>query len=159
MRHRKRVVKLGRMSSHRNAMFSNMAASVILNKKIHTTISKAKAVKPFVEKLITWAKEGSIHARRLAFSVLKSRDIVKVLFSEVAPNFIDRNGGYTRILRAGVRAGDGATMAILELVGQEKEETKEEKKEKKKEKKVVKKEEEPKERKKTKEKPNKEKKQ
>lgn len=161
MKHRKKIVKLGRMSSHRNAMFSNMAGSFFTHKKIHTTLPKARGVESLIERLITWGKEGTIHARRLAFSILKSRTLVKILFTEIAPKMANRRGGYTRILKAGVRAGDGAPMAILELVGQEAVESKEETKGKKKEKKVEKvekKEEKQKEKKKAKEKPAKEKK-
>lgn len=158
MRHRMKIVKLGRMSSHRKAMFSNMAASIIVHKKIHTTLPKAKAIEPVVARLITWAKEGTIHARRLAFRILKSRDLVKLLFTEIGPMMAGRKGGYTRILKAGTRAGDGAPMAILELVGQELVEPKEEKKDKKKEKKLEKKEEKANNKKKAKEKPAKEKK-
>jgi large subunit ribosomal protein L17 len=153
-----KIVKLGRMSSHRKAMFSNMAASIIVHKKIHTTLPKAKAIEPVVARLITWAKEGTIHARRLAFRILKSRDLVKLLFTEIGPMMAGRKGGYTRILKAGTRAGDGAPMAILELVGQELVEPKEEKKDKKKEKKLEKKEEKANNKKKAKEKPAKEKK-
>lgn len=154
MKHRKRIVKLGRMSSHRNAMFSNMAGSIIQYKKIHTTLPKANAISPFIEKLITWAKEGSIHSRRLALSILKDRSLVKTLFTEIAPIMKDRRGGYSRIIKAGVRTGDGAPMAIIELVGLEAVEKKEEKKEKKKERKAEKtekKEEKPKEKTKVKE--------
>jgi len=133
MKHRKKVLKLGRMSSHRFAMLYNMAGSLIVHKKIHTTVPKAKAVVPTVSKLITWAKEGTLHARRLAFSILKDKDIVKILFDEVAKTMANRPGGYTRIIKAGFRPGDGAPMAILELVGfenvvAEQPKTKEEKK-------------------------------
>lgn len=119
MKHRKKIIKLGRMSSHRKALFSNMAGSIILHKKIYTTLPKAKAVEPLVDNLITWAKEGSIHSRRLAFRILKDRMLVKRLFSEIPQAILSRNGGYTRIIKAGYRIGDGAPMAILELVGQE----------------------------------------
>lgn len=145
MKHRKKIVKLGRMSSHRNAMLSNMAGSIILYKKIQTTFQKAKAVKPLIEKLITWSKEGTLHARRIAFSILKDRTLVRQLFTEIAPVMANRSGGYTRIIRTGIRTGDGATMAILELVGHETIAVKEDKKDKKKEKKTEKKEEKPKE--------------
>lgn len=158
MKHRKRIVKLGRMSSHRNAMFSNMAGSFFVHKKIHTTLPKARGVESLIERLITWGKEGTIHARRLAFSILKNRTLVKILFTEIAPKMANRRGGYTRILKAGVRAGDGAPMAILELVDHETVELKEEIKGKKKEKKVEKKEKKQKENEKAKEKPAKEKK-
>lgn len=116
MRHRKKIVKLGRMSSHRKAMLSNMAASLILHKKIYTTLPKAKAVVPLVDRLITWAKAGSLHARRLAFGILRDRTLVKRLFTEIASSMVNHNGGYTRIIKAGNRPGDGAPMAFLELV-------------------------------------------
>lgn len=118
MKHKKKIVKLGRMTSHRKAMLNNMASSVVSYRKIHTTVQKAKAVTPLVHKLITWGKNGSLSSRRLAFRVLKDRSMVKKLFVEVAPLMNDYKGGYTRIIRTGVRHGDGASMAILELVGQ-----------------------------------------
>lgn len=136
MRHRKRVVKLGRMSSHRNAMFNNMAASMVVHKKIYTTLPKAKALIPVIDKLITWAKEGSLHSRRLAFRILKDRSLVKQLFGEVVSLAAGRSGGYTRIIKAGLRRGDGAQMAFIELIGQELLETKDTKKENKKNKKT-----------------------
>ena len=123
MKHRKKVVKLGRMSSHRHSMLYNMASSLIISKKIHTTLAKAHAVTPVVDKLITWAKGGSLKERRLAFRYLKDRTLVGKLFTEVAPMMNDRNGGYTRILKSGIRKGDGALMAIIELVGSETVET------------------------------------
>lgn len=119
MRHRKRIVKLGRMSSHRKSMLSNMASSLISHKKIHTTVSKAHAVTPLVDKLITWSRKGTLKDRRLAYRILKDRTLVGKLFTEIAPVMKDRNGGYTRILRTGIRKGDSAPMAILELVGLE----------------------------------------
>lgn len=134
MRHRKKIVKLGRMSSHRNAMLSNMAGSIINYKKIHTTLPKANAVAPLVEKLITLSKQDSLHARRLAFRVLKDKDLIKKLFGEIAPSLTAHKGGYTRIIRTGVRTGDGAPMAIIELVVQENKEEKQEKEKKGKEK-------------------------
>lgn len=134
MRHRKKVIKLGRMSSHRNAMLSNMAGSIIVHKKIYTTLPKANAVAPLIDNLVTWAKEGSLHAHRLAFRILKDRNLVKTLFTEVAPALTGHTGGYTRVIRAGNRTGDGAPMAIIELVGHEPKEEKPEKGGKKKEK-------------------------
>lgn len=104
------------MSSHRKAMLSNMCGSFLLYKKIHTTLPKAKAVVPLLDKLITWAKSGSLHSRRLAFRVLKNRLLVKRLFAEIAPAMANRGGGYTRIIKTGTRPGDGAPMALLELV-------------------------------------------
>lgn len=119
MKHRKKIVKLGRMSSHRKSMLSNMASSLILHKRIHTTVPKANAVVPLVDKLVTWAKKGSLKDRRLAYRVLKDRSLVGKLFTEIAPLMNSRNGGYTRVIKAGVRAGDSAPMAVLELVGLE----------------------------------------
>lgn len=130
MKHRKRIIKLGRMSSHRKAMLQNMASSLLLYSKIHTTLPKAKAVVHLVDKLITWAKKGSLHYRRLAFSVLKNHLLVKKLFSEIAPSMANHSGGYTRIIKAGTRLGDGSPMAILELVGKENIEEKKETKKK-----------------------------
>lgn len=132
MRHRNKTIKLGRMSSHRKAMLNNMAASLIICKKIQTTEPKAQAVVPLIDKLITWAKRGSLHDRRLAFSVLKDRTLVGKLFSEVAPVMADRAGGYTRIYKTGFRPGDCAPMAIIELIGTEVEAVAEKKPKKKK---------------------------
>lgn len=123
------------MSSHRKAMLSNMACSLLLYKKIYTTLPKAKAVISLVDRLITWAKKGSLHCRRLAISILRDPLLVKKLFSEIAPNLADHKGGYTRIIKAGTRPGDGAPMALLELVSKE---IQEEKKETKKKEKVKK---------------------
>lgn len=117
MRHKKRTVKLGRMSSHRKAMLSNMAASVVLHKKVQTTLPKARAVVPVVDKLIRWSKRGTLHDRRLAFSILKDRDLVGKLFTEIAPEMASRNGGYSRITKTGYRKGDNAPLAIVEIVG------------------------------------------
>lgn len=100
-------------------MLSNMCGSLLLYKKIHTTFPKAKAVVPLVDKLITWAKSGSLHSRRFAFRILKDRLLVKRLFTEIAPTMANRSGGYTRIIRTGTRPGDGAPMALLELVEEE----------------------------------------
>lgn len=116
MRHRKKIIKLGRMSSHRKAMLSNMAGSLLLYKRIHTTFPKAKAVVPLVDRLITRAKEGSLHSRRIAFRILKDQSLVNRLFTEIGPAMANRSGGYTRIIKAGTRPGDGAPMALLELV-------------------------------------------
>jgi len=131
MRHRKRVVKLGRTSDHRKFMLSNMAASLIVHKRIQTTLAKAHAVVPVVNKLITWAKDGSLQAHRLAYKILRDRDIVGMLFKELPPAMGERNGGYTRILKAGIRKGDSALMVVLELVGMEPVEDLEKKKKKK----------------------------
>lgn len=132
MRHRKKIVKLGRMSSHRKAMLANMAGSLLLHKKIHTTFSKAKAVVPLVDKLITWAKKGALHYRRLSFSILKNKQLVNKLFNEIAPAMAEHSGGYTRIIKAGQRHGDGSSMALIELVSKGIEEEKQEKGAKKK---------------------------
>ena len=117
MRHRKTIYKLGRTAEHRKATLSNLAAALFERKHIETTEIKAKAVRPFAEKLITLAKRNTLHARRLAFSVLHRKDVVKILFDDVAPQYKDRNGGYTRVVKLGQRMGDGARVAILELVG------------------------------------------
>ena len=116
MRHRKKVNHLGRKSAHRKAMLSNMAASLILHKRINTTVSKAKALKVFVEPLITKSKEDSTHSRRVVFGYLGNKFAVSELFREVAQKVADRPGGYTRILKTGFRQGDGAEMCMIELV-------------------------------------------
>lgn len=116
MRHGKKINHLGRTSSHRKAMMSNMAASLILHKKIKTTIAKAKALKRYVEPLITKSKKDSTNSRRVVFSYLQSKEAVTALFRDVAIKVGDRPGGYTRILKTGARLGDAAEMCILELV-------------------------------------------
>lgn len=116
MRHRKKVNHLGRKSAHRKAMLSNMAASLILHKRINTTVPKAKALKVYVEPLITKSKEDSTHSRRVVFSYLENKHAVSELFREVAQKVADRPGGYTRILKTGFRQGDGAEMCMIELV-------------------------------------------
>ncbi len=116
MRHRKSFNHLGRTSSHRKAMLSNMAASLILHKRITTTVAKAKALRSYVEPLITKAKEDTTHSRRVAFSYLQSKEAVTELFREIAKKVSDRPGGYTRILKLGNRLGDNADMAMMELV-------------------------------------------
>jgi len=116
MNHGNRVNHLGRTSSHRKAMLSNMAASLILHKRITTTVAKAKELRKFVEPLITKAKDNTTHSRRVVFSALKYKEPVKELFGEVAAKVGDRPGGYTRILRTGNRLGDNADMCIMELV-------------------------------------------
>jgi len=116
MNHGNRVNHLGRTASHRKAMLSNMAASLILHKKITTTVSKAKELRKFVEPLITKAKTDTTHSRRVVFSALKVKEPVKELFGEVANKVADRPGGYTRILKTGNRLGDNAEMCIMELV-------------------------------------------
>lgn len=116
MRHNKAVNHLGRKSGHRKALLSNMAASLILNKRIITTVAKAKALKSYVEPLITKSKEDSTHSRRVVFSYLKNKEAVTELFRTVAPKVADRPGGYTRVLHTGFRQGDAAEMALIELV-------------------------------------------
>ena len=116
MRHQRVINHLGRTSSHRKAMLANMATSLILHKRITTTTAKAKALKTFVEPLITKSKEDSTHSRRVVFSYLKDKTAVSELFREVSPKIGERPGGYTRILKIGNRIGDNAEMCILELV-------------------------------------------
>ena len=116
MRHNKAINHLGRKSGHRKALLANMAASLILNKKITTTVAKAKALKTYVEPLITKSKDDSTHSRRVVFSYLKDKNAVAELFRTVAPKVADRPGGYTRVLHLGFRLGDAADMALIELV-------------------------------------------
>ncbi len=116
MRHGNAHRKLGRTSAHREAMFANMAASLIKHEQITTTLPKAKELRPFVEKLVTLAKRGDLHARRQAIS--KVRDLTQVgkLFATIGPRYNDRNGGYIRIMKAGFRHGDNAPVAVIEFV-------------------------------------------
>jgi large subunit ribosomal protein L17 len=116
MRHRLQGRKLNRTSSHRKAMFANMAAALIKHEQITTTLPKAKDLRPVVEKLITLGKRGGLHARRQVLAVLKDRKLAEKLFSTLAERYRARPGGYTRVLRAGFRYGDAAAMAIIELV-------------------------------------------
>lgn len=116
MRHRKSGRKFSRTSSHRKAMFANMAASLIKHEQIKTTLPKAKDLRPIVEKLITLGKRGDLHARRQALAVLSEKAIVDKLFSTLAERYAERSGGYTRVLKAGFRTGDAAPMAIIEFV-------------------------------------------
>ncbi|MCG8493817.1 MAG: 50S ribosomal protein L17 [Sneathiellales bacterium] len=116
MRHRKSGRKFSRTSSHRKAMFANMASSLIKHEQIKTTLPKAKDLRPIVEKLITLGKRGDLHARRQALAVLSEKAIVDKLFSTLAERYAERNGGYTRVLKAGFRTGDAAPMAIIEFV-------------------------------------------
>ena len=133
MRHRNAIRKLSRTATHRKATMANMAVALFERKHIHTTVAKAKAVRSYSERLITLAKKETLHARRLAYTKLQKRKIVKMLFEEIAPNYIDRPGGYTRIIKLGQRAGDGAEMAVIELVGYEMASKKKKEKEKEKE--------------------------
>lgn len=117
MRHGKKFNHLGRKTAHREAMLSNMASSLILNKRITTTVAKAKALRKYVEPLITKAKDDTTHSRRTVFSYLQNKESVKTLFGEVAGKVADRPGGYTRIIKIGdVRVGDNAEMCLIELV-------------------------------------------
>lgn len=116
MRHGIKGRKLNRTSSHRKALFSNMASSLIKHEQIKTTLPKAKELKRFVEKVITLGKKGELHQRRQAISILKDLDMVKKTFDVLAIRYKDRSGGYTRIMKCGFRTGDSAPMAIIELV-------------------------------------------
>jgi len=116
MRHRRSGRKLNRNSSHRKAMFSNMAASLMRHEVIRTTLPKAKELRRVAEPLITMAKTDSVHKRRLAFARLRDRDMVTKLFNELGPRYKDRPGGYLRILKMGFRTGDKAPMALVELI-------------------------------------------
>ena len=119
MRHQRAGKKLGRDSAHRKALYSNLAGALIEHGRIKTTVTKAKAVKPIAEQMITLGRRGDLHARRQATAFLRSRDVVHKLFAEVAPRFKDRPGGYARIIKIGPRPGDAAEMAYLELVEEE----------------------------------------
>ena len=116
MRHNKAINHLGRKSGHRKAMLANMASSLLLHKRIETTVAKAKALRMYVEPLITKSKDDSTHSRRTVFSYLKQKEAVTELFRVIAPKIAERPGGYTRILKTGFRVGDAADMAIIELV-------------------------------------------
>ena len=116
MRHRKKFNHLGRTASHRSAMLSNMAASLIVHKRIKTTVAKAKALRLFVEPLITRSKEDTTHSRRMVFRQLQNKEAVSELFRDISAKIGDRPGGYTRILKTGNRLGDNAEMCIIELV-------------------------------------------
>lgn len=116
MRHRKAGRKLNRTASHRKAMFANMAAALIKHEQIVTTLPKAKSLRPVVEKLITLAKRGDLHARRQAIAQMRDKSMVAKLFETLGPRYQERKGGYTRVLKAGFRYGDSAPMAVIELV-------------------------------------------
>lgn len=116
MRHRKSGRKLNRTSSHRKAMFANMAASLIEHEQIVTTLPKAKELRPIVEKLVTLGKRGDLHARRQVIAQIQDEAQTRKLFAAIAPRYADRNGGYTRIMKAGFRHGDSAPMAVIEFV-------------------------------------------
>jgi large subunit ribosomal protein L17 len=137
MRHLKRTAKLGRTSEHRNAMLANLVSSLIKEKRVTTTLAKAKAARPVAEKMVTLGKSGTVYARRLAAARLRARgrslgmtkaerarwrqeeDVVRILFEEIAPAYKERNGGYTRIIKLGQRRGDAGQKAILEWVAAE----------------------------------------
>jgi large subunit ribosomal protein L17 len=116
MRHQKRGKKLGRSASHRKAMLSNMAASVLLHKQIKTTEAKAKEARRLVERLITYGKKGTTHARRLAFAILRDKKATSILFDEIAPVYENRQGGYTRLIKLGYRPNDTSKVVLLQLV-------------------------------------------
>ncbi len=116
MRHRISGRKLNRTSSHRKAMFANMAAALIKHEQIKTTLPKAKELSPVVDKLITLGKRGSLHARRQALAILRDRKLAEKLFGPLAERYAERPGGYTRVMRAGFRYGDNAPLAVIELV-------------------------------------------
>ncbi len=116
MRHGKKVIKLGRKTAHRKALLANMAVSLFEHKRITTTLTKAKALKIFIEPLITKSKKDNVHNRRLCFTKLRNKAGVKILFDEISIKVADRPGGYTRIIKLGNRMGDNASMAMIELV-------------------------------------------
>lgn len=139
MRHKKVNAKLNRTAAHRKALYSNVTTSLFEHKQIKTTTAKAKAVRKTVDRIITFAKRGTLADRRQVLRTIRDKNIVKNLFDEIAPTYKERHGGYTRIIKLGRRKGDGAEMALLELVGyegvlMEKYKSKEEEKTKKKEK-------------------------
>jgi large subunit ribosomal protein L17 len=119
MRHRNAGYKLGRNTSHRRALLRNLVTSIVLEDRVETTIAKAKAARPHVEKLITLGKRGDVHSRRQALAYLQTREAVTRLFDTVAPRYGDRQGGYLRIIRSGFQRGDGAEKAFVELLGAE----------------------------------------
>jgi large subunit ribosomal protein L17 len=116
MRHQKNTRKLGRTSQHRDAMLANIVASLIIHKRVKTTLAKAKAARPLAEKLVTLGKGGTLHDRRLAVAKIGQKDAVGKLFAEIAPGFKDRKGGYTRIIKLGPRQSDSAPLALIEWV-------------------------------------------
>jgi large subunit ribosomal protein L17 len=116
MRHGRTLRKLNRTASHRTAMFANMAAALIEHEQIVTTLPKAKELRPIVEKLVTLAKRGDLASRRLAVSRIRNEEMVRKLFETIGPRYGERNGGYTRVLKAGFRYGDNAAVAVIEFV-------------------------------------------
>jgi len=119
MRHRVRGRKFGREKGHRDLMLKNLVASLVKHERINTTQARAKEIRSLTERVITYGKKGSVHHRRLAFKVLKNRDLVKKVFDEIAPRFVTTEGGYTRVLKNGYRRGDCAPMAIIEFTQRE----------------------------------------
>ena len=128
MRHRRSIPKLGVKTDHRKAILSNMATSLLVHGQIQTTVTRAKALVPVVSKLVTLAKKGDVHARRVAGTTVKDKTVLKKLFDEIGPEFKERNGGYTRLVKSGFRKGDGASLAIVQLLVEKKVEEKDEKK-------------------------------
>ncbi len=120
MRHNKAGRKLSRRKEHREAMLANLAASLVKKGRVKTTDAKAKEVRPFIERLVTFARRGDLHARRIVLARLRDTDAVKKLFDEIGPKFVDRFGGYTRILKLGFRPGDNSPVSLIEFVGDEK---------------------------------------
>lgn len=116
MRHRKKINHLGRQASHRRALLSNLACALITHKRINTTVAKAKALRVYIEPIITKSKVDSTHSRRIVFSSLQQKEAVSELFRDIAPKVAERPGGYTRIIKTGFRQGDGAETAMIELV-------------------------------------------
>jgi large subunit ribosomal protein L17 len=127
VRHHRAGRKLGRDASHRKALYANLAGALIVHGRIKTTVTKAKAVRPIAEQMITLGRRGDLHARRQAMAFLRSQEVVHRLFADVAPRFKERSGGYSRIVRIGPRPGDAAEMAYLELIDFSAEEQAEEK--------------------------------
>lgn len=119
MRHQKRVAKLGRPTSHRKAMLANMARSIINYAKVRTTDARAKELRRLVDRLVTYAKKNTVHTRRLAYRILQDRDLVKKLFDHIGPQYANRNGGYTRIIKLGFRDNDNAAISLIEFVDYE----------------------------------------
>lgn len=119
MRHRKKGAKLGRSVSHRKALLRNLSKELIKNGKIKTTHPKAKALRPYIEKLITLGRKDTVHARRQAYKKLGDRKLIQILFDHIAPQYMDRNGGYTRIIKLGYRENDSAPLSFIEFVDYE----------------------------------------
>lgn len=116
MRHRKKVPKLGRPPSHRNALLRNLVTDLLRHERVTTTLAKAKAVRPLAERMVTLGKRDTLHARRHAARVIRDADVVRKVFNELGPRYAERPGGYTRIMKLSTRAGDRAEMAIIEMV-------------------------------------------